>query len=93
MVITTRNFDLKRSNLKMAEKSRVIILALAGEELLGFFYYIYPESTVLYDEVTHCLDCCFLFSFLVFNNPGATLKDFNFQMVWEDVNNNTNSYG
>ena len=37
MVITTRNFDLKRSNLKMAEKSRVIILALAGEELLGFF--------------------------------------------------------
>ena len=41
MVITTRNFDLKRSNLKMAEKSRVIIL-----ELLVFFYYIYPESTV-----------------------------------------------
>ena len=36
VVITKRNSDLKGSNLKMAEKSRVIILALAGEELFVF---------------------------------------------------------
>lgn len=47
VVITKRNSDLKGSNLKMAEKSRVIILALAGEELFVFLTaYIYPESTV-----------------------------------------------
>lgn len=44
MIATTRYFGIKRSNLKMAEKNRLIILALTHEELLALFIVrIHPE--------------------------------------------------
>lgn len=96
MIVMESAFDLKGKNLKLAEKSR-IIPALAHEVLVALYcmyrYWIYSMQFSLYDSVSYCIDYCFLFNFPGFYNLGATLQDFNLQIVWEDVNNYTNNDG
>lgn len=70
MIVMESAFDLKGRNLKLAEKSRMIIPALAHEELVALYcmhrYLIYSMWFSLYDSVSYCVAYCFLVNFSIF---------------------------